>query len=221
MRTDTESLELPAWLRDAPSDGFDTAIRINEKWWQKTLSNAGLDDEAPPSHDGRLKRSDIFSLASEGIGTARQARRVLWSSLAWGEGPRAFRNPGRVRSFLQDTARNSDNLVTALAASTSDPVDAYGRMNGHTKHLGPAFFTKALYFAGAGKPTHPSLILDARVAAALHKHCGWESLRIGGAWPADTYGRYCSLLGRWAQEMTTDGRPVNAEDLEYRLFMKR
>ncbi|WP_120285293.1 hypothetical protein [Rhodococcus rhodochrous] len=66
-------------------------------------------------------------------------------------------------------------------------------------HLGPAFFTKYLYFSGAGAPDHPSLILDSRVAATL-VDIGWTSLHPETGWPAETYERYCSLLARWAQE---------------------
>lgn len=221
MRTDTTALAAPAWLADASSEGFDTPIKINTAWWKKTLTDAGLAPECPPAVDGRLRRSGIFSIASGGVQSEIVARQVLWASLAWGEGTRAFRNPGRVRSFLTDTARNSDVLVEALSLAKSDPEAAYSRMYGQTKHLGPAFFTKALYFAGAGEPAHPSFILDARVAAALRHHCGWASLRIGGAWPASTYGRYCALLSRWADEMTGTNDALEPAQLEYRLFMRR
>ncbi|MBY6676511.1 hypothetical protein HQ314_06250 [Rhodococcus sp. BP-332] len=221
MRTDTTTLTVPEWLAEASTDGFDTAIRINVKWWEKTLTRAGLEREMPPVVDGRLRRSDIFRLAEGGIGSEETARSVLWASLAWGEGPRAFRNPGRVRSFLEDTARHSSVLAEALILSGSDPEAAYARMYGQTKNLGPAFFTKAMYFAGGGKIGHPSLVLDARVAYALRNFCGWESLHTGGGWPVDTYGRYCALLARWADELSTDDTPIGPAHLEYRLFTRR
>nr|AIU93530.1 hypothetical protein LRS1606.96 [Rhodococcus sp. NS1] len=66
-------------------------------------------------------------------------------------------------------------------------------------HLGPALFTKYLYFAGAAAPDHPSLILDSCVAVAL-VDIGWISLHPETGWPAETYQWYCSLLARWAQE---------------------
>lgn len=59
--------------------------------------------------------------------------------------------------------------------------------------LGPAFFSKYLFFAGGGAAGHPSLILDARVASALRYRCRWESLHPGGPWLAVTYARYCTL----------------------------
>lgn len=126
-----------------------------------------------------------------------------------------------MRAFLTDADHNSDLLTEAAGLSRTEPEAAYRLLNGQIKNIGPAFFTKYLYFAGAGDPEHPSLILDARVAAALRDHCGWDSLRIGGAWPPDTYGRYCSLLQRWARELTASGKKVHAEHLEFRLFTRK
>lgn len=42
-------------------------------------------------------------------------------------------------------------------------------------------------------------ILDRVVATRLRDQCGWTSLHRTGPWPAETYGRYCDLLTRWAQ----------------------
>lgn len=112
-------------------------------------------------------------------------------------------------------------MIEAAQLAEREPEAAYRLLNRKIKNLGPAFFTKFLYFSGAGNAAHPSLIFDARVAAALRDHCGWDSLRVGGAWPPDTYGRYCALLQRWARELTDRGNPVTAELLEFRLFSRR
>lgn len=222
MRTDTAELKAPAWLAEpSKAEDFDPALKINTDWWQKTLTAANREAEVPPTIDGRLSRKAIFQIASRGIHEPQVARTVLWASLAWGEGTRAFRNPGRVRSFLSNTDLNSGLLTEAAELATSEPEAAYRLLNRKIKNLGPAFFTKFLYFSGAGDPVHPSLILDARVAAALRDHCGWDSLRVGGAWPPETYGRYCTLLERWARELTHGDNPVTAELLEFRLFSRR
>jgi ABC-type transport system substrate-binding protein len=75
-------------------------------------------------------------------------------------------------------------------------------------HLGPALFTKYLYFAGAGAPDHPSLILDSRVAVAL-VDIRWTSLRPETGWPAETYQRYCSA--DWRGVSLPAGHPVTAD----------
>ncbi|WP_424307558.1 hypothetical protein [Gordonia sp. (in: high G+C Gram-positive bacteria)] len=89
-----------------------------------------------------------------------------------------------------------------------DPLAAYsllrpGRRNA-IRYLGPAFFTKFLYFAGGGDPHHRSLILDSRVASTLRTH-GWDSLRAGGNRPAATYSRYTELIARWSSELGCRG----------------
>lgn len=90
------------------------------------------------------------------------------------------------------------------------------------KYLGPAFFTKLMYFA-AGTPAAPAtvtseadtsavtqpLILDGRVARAL----GW-SKRWG--WNPEQYGEYLDvaegLRDRWCPQL-----PVDV--VEYQLFI--
>jgi hypothetical protein len=87
-----------------------------------------------------------------------------------------------------------------LALSRTEPRAAYGLLypNNHTAipELGPAFFTKYLYFAGGGAAGHPCCILDENVALALHKTCGWRSLPSKN-WLDTAYDRYAALLARW------------------------
>jgi hypothetical protein len=71
-------------------------------------------------------------------------------------------------------------------------------------NLGPAFGTKFLYFAGGGRPDHPSVILDRRVAEALVRR-GWTSLKTTGGWSSDDYEHYCALLQRWVVETGLEG----------------
>jgi hypothetical protein len=66
------------------------------------------------------------------------------------------------------------------------------------KYLGPAFFTKYLYFAGGGAATRPCVILDRVVAANLRAR-GWDGLR-SASWSAVTYVQYCELLACLARE---------------------
>jgi hypothetical protein len=89
--------------------------------------------------------------------------------------------------------------------------------------LGPAFFTKFLYFAGVGEGSTPCLILDARVAASLYE-AGWTDLprsaRKNGYsfsynWYTDTYVSYCELLKRWADAHGPKTRP---DEIERALF---
>jgi hypothetical protein len=75
----------------------------------------------------------------------------------------------------------------------------YPRNRTAIPELGPAFFTKYLYFAGGGAASHPCCILDENVALALHQACGWQSLPTKN-WLATAYERYAALLARWVIE---------------------
>ncbi|MHA7132459.1 8-oxoguanine DNA glycosylase OGG fold protein [Oerskovia turbata] len=89
--------------------------------------------------------------------------------------------------------------------------------------LGPAFFTKVLYFVGGEelqvRGAVRCRILDARVVGSL-RSSGWESLPKGNYnWFADTYVSYCELSARWAGELSVDiGRSVEADEIERVLF---
>jgi hypothetical protein len=127
-----------------------------------------------------------------------------------------FRLNRRLDSIAADVTAARNSLTRAADLSRADPGGAYALLlrpsPGAITYLGPAFFTKFLYFAGSGSPDHPCLILDARVAMSLHA-IGWTSLRTGGAWPTWTYLRYLGLLSRWASE-----HGVAPDELELTLF---
>ena len=110
----------------------------------------------------------------------------------------------RMDAVRLDPAAAADALRAAAVKSRTDPRAAFETLRPHGSpyitHLGPAFFTKYLYAAGAGHDAHPCLILDSRVATALRRS-GWDSLGTRGGWPAATYARYCDLLTRWAGEV--------------------
>ena len=129
---------------------------------------------------------------------------------------------GRLDAVALDPTGAAKILREAGQLSVTDPEAAFARLRPGRRnvvsYLGPAFFTKYLYFAGAGDANHRSLILDARVATALNERCGWKTLHRKGPWPALTYERYCNLLTDWACEAKTDNRTVAADELERWLF---
>lgn len=89
--------------------------------------------------------------------------------------------------------------------------------------LGPAFFTKVLYFASETTTGTRCLILDARVAANLYS-AGWKTLPHRGGnfsynWFTTTYVDYCELLARWAEEASQElGTTVWPDEIERTLF---
>lgn len=132
---------------------------------------------------------------------------------SWGAGTSAQRVARCVRPLHQAGAAES-LLATHALVRSGDAVGAYAALfrggQHRIKYLGPAFFTKWLYFSGyeewsADGPA--PLILDARVATAL----GWWSY----GWSATDYSVY---LHR-AEELRQQWCPAkSAHVVEFALF---
>ena len=117
-------------------------------------------------------------------------------ALAWGSGPFLRLNRQRIRALgtlWNERGRPGIGALRhSLRLAAEDPMAAYASMcpggAARLMHLGPAFFTKVLYFAGAGATDHPSPILDRNVATALNKRCGWASLGTSSRYPRAGFG---------------------------------
>lgn len=217
--TDLSALAPPArcrdWLltADPRAQIVDHAITVDLTWWNRSLRARGLPggpvvgtDEAGRVVDhglARITRGDLFTLAAAQDDSPAAALTLLWHVLAWGAGRKVRLVHQRMDAIAGDRSSAALGLRTAAALSHTDPQAAYATLYPHGSpliaYLGPAFLTKYLYFAGRGRPEHPCLILDSRVAGVLVA-AGWESLHPQGGWPPATYARYCTLVGRWASE---------------------
>ena len=234
-------LALPESVRAALVDSrqkrvHEHGIGVDTKWWNAALRERRLSGGpmlgSDPANDRQprisLTRGAVFELArpvAQGDPTDEEVLRLLWHALAWGSGGRYRQDHTRMDAFRETTggSENIDLLRRAAAAAQTDPRDAYGllirRGGGVIDGLGPSFFTKFLYFAGAGEVGHPCAILDARVATALHRG-GWGNLPAGWSnWYTDTYVSYCELLTRWAREEGRRlDRHVGIDEIERGLF---
>jgi hypothetical protein len=207
---------------------------VKAAWWNTRLAELGLaggplrSSEAAddPAQTVTIRRRDLFALAepvAEGRATDEDVLRLLWHVLAWGSGSARRQNAARMASFVDQSAVE---LLRKAGEAAGDPATAYRMLirvgGGVIPRFGPSFFTKYLYFAGAGRPDHPCVILDARVAASLHRY-GWTTLPPRWRnWYTDTYASYCDLLGRWADEASNAlNRPVARDELELWLFDPR
>lgn len=176
--------------------------------------------EFPPNSAKQLiSRKDVFGYRPIGDWTIETALEFYVAVCAWGTGHKA-QSVHRVVSPLSrpDAA---DRLLAGLqSAQTGTPETTYYGFNNMENHklwgLGPAFFTKLMYFA-AGEPTaetrrHP-LILDARVAKSLgwKRLTGWRTT-VG----AQSYAAYLDMV----EEVRSEGpwSEVPSDVLEYRLF---
>ena len=200
----------------------DHAVPIAAAWWNAEIAAADLPG-APVAGRGVLSRGDLFEDAAELPGLSdEEFLRFMWRVLAWGSGKKLRLNRRRIRAVAHDTDPVVKTLRWACEAATTDAAQAYEVLHpkgrNAIRYLGPAFSTKLLYFAGAGSVRHPCAILDSRVVTTLKGTCGWDSLGYG-RWPTHTYGRYCSLLARWAAEESERlGRDVGVDEIERWLF---
>lgn len=203
--TDLSAVCLPdgalRWLAAADSQQviLDHRVEIKATWWSRELQAAGFSDSIIGSS---ISRQDLFRLADGALESDDAMLTLLWNTLAWGSGTKNRNNRTRVQAIAEGPTRQVGLLREAAYLSRADPESAYALLyrwpRPAIRGLGPAFFTKILYVAGAGAPDHPSLILDARVARAL-RSAGWESLPET-AWVSSTYRRYTELIERWTDE---------------------
>ncbi|ANE83367.1 hypothetical protein A7U43_27980 (plasmid) [Mycobacterium adipatum] len=181
------------WIRDH-------AISVGRPWWTQTLAEHGFDDTLTGE---TIRRADIFALSDAAADDPAAALTLLWNALAWGSGDKRRNNKARIAAVAAHPEAAAALLQQAAALSRTDPQTAYELLYPRNRTaiagLGPAFFTKYLYFAGGGEAHHPCAILDENVALALQKSCGWASLPLSG-WLSTAYQRYATLLGMWTDQ---------------------
>jgi hypothetical protein len=223
--TDLSTLTLPGWAHPTQSRADAVAgqeIHFSAVSWSGAIEALSLPGRPPAAGSNGvsiLTRSDVWGCAKSLGSDPDAVFTLLWHALAWGTGTTMFRIGRRLGSIAADVAAARNSLTQAANLSRTDPGSAYDLLlrpsPGAIKYLGPAFFTKFLYFAGNGRPDHPCLILDAKVAKSLHTN-GWTSLHTHGPWPTKTYLRYLGLISRWANEHN-----VAPDELELTLFKRQ
>lgn len=182
--------------------------RVNTTQW----SNRGL---RISSED--LGRDDLFRVAADARnGGDERLLQLFWDILAWGVMGN-FRNAGRIVDFAA-TDYGRVRLVTALrtaadASYAGKIEDAYRAFVDHKiPRLGPAFFSKVLFFTGDRASYEPRcLIFDSRVESALPMVTG-KHYSLARK-PVEVYARYCRDLHDWSQH-----HGVSPEAIESRLY---
>lgn len=171
---------------------------LKPEWWAKH----DVEIRLPSTIDDEpcLTRRDLFDLGSQGD-SDDQILDFVWHVLAWGSGYARRNNLKRIATCRANVALLGEAIAAAREGQTRT---AYNRLiaRGAAPYLGPAFFSKILYFASG--PDDPiCLILDARVARSLHR-LGWSlapgypSRTFFFRWYTDTYVSYCETMRRWA-----------------------
>ena len=184
--------------------------------WPSELSRLPIVGRWP-----RVDRAAVLAIAARGDDPPAALQTYVASSV-WGSGTKARTVTRRIQVLIDtDPAVVGQRLSAALATlHSAGAVEAYRRLatDLHVDGLGPAFFTKLLYFAGtagaAPTPGPTPLILDRFVAAALRRH-GPPGRWASTGWTSTRYGDYlewaAELAGRW-------GPDVAPSAVELRLF---
>lgn len=159
---------------------------------------------------GSISRGDLFRIARKVREGHRSWADMLAHTYAWGWGGTSL-GPSRLARVMDTNGADKVNEHLASAVETLDghgAVAAYWDLNNSSryrlKHLGPAFFTKFLYFADAGLSPDGvvrPLILDRIVASRVNDIIDCPGrLRVGG-WTTRDYAFYLALMDRLATHL--------------------
>ncbi|MFF4960978.1 hypothetical protein ACFY2Z_28730 [Streptomyces sp. NPDC001222] len=190
-------------------DVLGQAIPFDRARWLSLLPGSGwwpgeLDACPIVSGRARVDRSTVFDI-SRRADTIEGRRHLLTASLVWGSGTKARSVARHARIFAASSVSDIDTRLAAAldVLRREGAVSAYVAFNNgeRIRFLGPAFFTKLLYFAGHDHPVGPwrPLILDSVVARAL-RAADTEVKWPGGGWTTPRYTRYLSLAHAHAGE---------------------
>ncbi|MFF8431685.1 hypothetical protein ACF07Y_42460 [Streptomyces sp. NPDC016566] len=190
--------------------------------------------------DAAVSRAEVTSAVTDAL--QREAfREALVATYVWGKGKRG--TPGGSGPATLHKILAFDNLDTALAAAVTalrehGAPQAYAALKGQAPGLGPAFFTKFLYFAGLALEPVPGmrpLILDQvlarrlrQMAAAVGRESGHDPdgsiaawVWSDGNWTPHRYRVYISFMHAAADQLAAhEGWPSGAAPdlLECALF---
>ncbi|UOZ05745.1 hypothetical protein [Amycolatopsis sp. WQ 127309] len=196
--------------------GKPKAITVDPSRWAARLPSGAWPDEFALS--GQVWRADVFALAQRWRSGEVASVQFAAGVLAWGYGIRGY-GPHRTNKILRHE-QAADHLDTALAGLRADLVplatllDCYEqlRTTAKLKGLGPAFFTKILYFAGyrRGHGGPQPLILDSVVAAQLPPEAG-AARRFSHGWSTGTWRDYLLWAAEQAGRTEYGGEPDRVE----------
>ncbi|MEU1868478.1 hypothetical protein [Streptomyces gardneri] len=183
-----------------------------------------------------ISRAQVVAVAREAV-KGGELSEALVASYVWGQGRTGY-GPHRLKEILAEP-NVSDALAKAGAALREEgAVAAYRVLCRAVRGLGPAFFTKLLYFLGLAMdaPAAPrALILDQRVARVVRTHATRVGLETGltsasgvaawtwsdGGWTPHRYGVYLRWINAAAEQLVSSGIgwPESSPDLlELALF---
>ncbi len=215
----SEHLRVTPRFQAIDQHGFELDLR----YWNVRIGHlpgAPLRGIGGETERGRISRGSLFTMANAACEdeTNEAAYALLWQTLAWGTGSSHRNTTQRIASVEQDVPGIGVALRRAAIASRTDPEDAFRTLQPFRPligSLGPNFFTKYLYFAGAGNLEHPCLIVDKRVLKTLSRYTE-EPLtpKTGSGYGYATYSTAIGLMADWARLLSTPERQIGFDEVE-------
>ncbi|WP_427174316.1 hypothetical protein [Arthrobacter sp. 92] len=194
---------------------------LNLAWWNNRILH--LRGGPVAGADGRedwIDRGHLFAMAQAARDdeTGGSALQLLWSTLAWGTGTNHRNSPRRIASIEARPDHAGLLLRDAARLSVTDPRGAFLLLQPGRNaigFLGPNFFTKFLYFAGGGEPSHPCLIVDNRVLVSLFRETGNSDFAPRTTnYGVEVYESALSQMVEWAEGLSHAGRTVGPDEVE-------
>ncbi len=206
-------MRLLEWLQNATLSHQPPQIYYPENWLQaiELEEIQTLVQRIPNS----IRRFDIVPLAREACETEATStvRELFLATMLWGYGTAGY-GPWRMAHITSNLEQLDVVLFNALRAIKYGNVrSAFSTFqDAHIPFLGPAYFTKYLYFAGLGCGiNHYPLIMDTRILQSIRALLGKHAFSGG---TADDYHNYIMTLHEWAEMLD-----CRADSIEYLLFL--
>ncbi|MFE5594115.1 hypothetical protein [Streptomyces sp. NPDC056549] len=194
----------------ATGTGAHAVTYVPERWsgvpsWPDRFPERSLTATATVS------RAQVTDAVREAVRGGRWSE-VLVASYVWGQGRIGY-GPHRLKQILAEP--NIPHVLAEAASALRDDgaVAAYRVLRGAVTGLGPAFFTKFLYFLdlAADVPAAPrALVLDQRVAHVVRAHAtrvgreaGLPSASETAAWTWSDWGWTPHRYERYLQWVAT------------------
>lgn len=192
---------------DRQSDLVRQTIGISQQWWSAHLAEAGFTSIASKFTTASICRQDLFSSAPRDLSNRELVLEFAFRVIAWGSGTSPRNNIRRLGSLRNLQAQ--EQLLRGLELASVGDFESFhmfqskGRNN--IPFLGPAFFSKIMYFAGSGQSQHPLLIIDQRVLNTLKDTSYAGSLKKVANFGPNTYFNACNALLDIAQTAQAEG----------------
>ena len=192
--------------RDLLGSGF----KIDTGWWRTELTKAGWELRGKFAEPGvvAIGRQDLFALAPSAEASDEEVISFVFHVLFWGSGDSRRHNKKRIAAVLAPEGRRRLRCWLELPVDDLEGQFKTFRNCGNLiSHLGPAFFSKLMYFAAGGAPEHKALIIDNRVLRTLSKTAVGQHLPVIHDYGVDTYLAACGVLEELAVSARNSADP--------------